>query len=177
MIDFEEKLKKTLDATKIKLGTIRTGRANPELLSRIQVDYYGTLTPLQQVASISVAEGTTLVINVFDKNAVENIEKAIQKSDLGLTPQTDGSVIRLRLPSLTEDRRKDLIKVAKQQAEEGKVALRHIRREYLDQLKSGETLSEDEHKKQQDSVQKLIDTYVDAIDKITKEKESEILTI
>ena len=176
MQDFKEKLNKTIDSTKSKFSTIRTGRANPDLLSRIQVEYYGSKVPINQVANISVAEGNTLVVNIFDQGAVQSVEKAIQKSDLGITPQTDGNVIRLRLPDLNEERRKELTKVVRQQCEEGKIALRNIRRDYFDFLKNDD-LSEDMLKSSQDSAQKLIDDYTKKLDDITSEKEAEILTV
>ena len=176
MQELEEKLNRTIESTKTKLSSIRTGRANPDLLSRILVDYYGSSVPLQQVANVSVIEGNTFVLNIFDQGAVQSVEKAILQSDLGLNPQTDGAVIRLRLPDLTEERRKELTKLVKQQCEEGKIALRNIRREYLDKIKQ-DNLSEDELKSQQDGAQKTIDKFTQQIDSLSSEKEQEILTI
>jgi ribosome recycling factor len=177
MLELEEKMKKTIEVTKNRLATIRTGRANPELLTRIQVEYYGALVPINQVANVSVSEKSTLLINVFDKGAVQNVEKAIMKSDLGLNPQTDGSIIRLKLPDLTEERRKGLVKIVKQQAEEGKVSLRNIRREYLDGLKKEEGQSEDHIKANQEKAQKIIDNYTNIVDEIANEKEVEIMQV
>ena len=173
----EEKMEKTLEATVRSLASIRTGRATPELLNSVQVEYYGTTLPIQQLANITVSDGTTLVLNVFDQQATPHVEKALQKSNLGITPQRDGSIIRLRLPDLTSERRQELIKLVKSQAEDGKVSLRHIRRDYLDTVKKSDDHSEDEIKFIQDDVQKLTDKFVKRIDEIVKEKETDILTV
>ena len=175
--DIESKMKKTIESTKSKFSTVRTGRANPELLNRISVEYYGASVPIVQVANISVSEGNTLILNVFDRNAVESVEKSIMKSDLNITPQTEGSIIRLRLPDLTEDRRQELLKIIKNQAEEGKVALRHLRRDFLDGIKKDDSVSEDEEKKYQEDIQKLTDQYASEIDTMVKEKETELFHI
>ena len=177
MSNIDEKMKKTIESLKGKLSSVRTGRASPDLLSRVQVNYYGTMTPLPQVASISVADTAMLVVNVFDANAIEDVEKAILSSDLNLNPQTDGSIIRLRLPELTEERRKELLKVIKKEAEDSKISLRNIRRDYLDDVKKEDDSTEDDIKKEHDNAQKVIDTYTHEIDELIATKETEILTI
>ncbi|RAP33949.1 ribosome recycling factor [Candidatus Marinamargulisbacteria bacterium SCGC AG-439-L15] len=177
MQEVEEKMQKTIDSIKSKLMTVRTGRANPDLLSRIVVDYYGTQVPLQQVANVTTMEGNSLLVNVFDNNAIKSVEKAIQMSDLNLNPQTDGGMIRLKLPELTEERRKDLVKIVKQQIEDGKVALRNIRRDYLDKLKKESDSTEDSLKDAQESIQKIIDKYSGLLETLGAEKESEITSI
>ena len=177
MQSFEERLSKTLDNLKSKFVSIRTGRANPELLSSIVVEYYGAMVPLQQLSSVSVADGNSLMVNVFDSGAVSSVEKSIQASDLGLNPQTDGSIIRLRLPDLTEERRNELVKYVKKLSEEGKVALRNIRRDELDIIKKQDDLSEDDKKRQSDEIQKTLDQFIVKVDDLVKEKESDIRTI
>ncbi|NQY74132.1 MAG: ribosome recycling factor [Candidatus Margulisbacteria bacterium] len=173
-------MKKTLENVHSNFQTIRTGRANPDLLSRIQVSCYGSMVPLQQVASVSVPEPMMFVLNVFDPQAVREVEKAIMNSDLGLNPQTEGAIIRLRLPDLTEERRKELVKLVGKFSEEGKISLRNIRRDILENLKTQEKnkdISEDDLTREQQSVQKLIDEFTAQIDKNTQEKEAEILQI
>jgi ribosome recycling factor len=180
MSSLSERMGKTIESTKKHFATIRTGRANPDILSFVQVEYYGTKVPLQQLASISVPENTMLVLNVFDKSAVKDIERAIMVSDLNLNPQTDGSIIRLRFPELTEERRKEFVKLVKKQAEEGKVAIRNIRRDEIEELKKMEKnkeISEDDLKSEQEEVQKQTDKYSKRIDEIANEKEEEILKI
>lgn len=179
-MSIQSRMQKTLDNTKSSLTSIRTGRANPDLLSKVQVDYYGSHVPLQQVASISVPEPMMLQLNVFDKSAIQNVERAIMTSDLNLTPQTEGNVIRIRLPELTEQRRHDLVKVVKKHGEEGKVAIRNIRRDELDYLKEQEKekeISEDEYKRESDVIQKVTDKYINQIDELIKHKEEEILKV
>lgn len=176
----EDKMKKAILATQNELATIRTGRANTKLLDRIVVAYYGTPTPLSQMANISTPDPQTLVIQPYDKGVMSDIEKAIATSDLGLTPNNDGQVIRIGIPALTEDRRKDLIKVVKKATEEGKVAIRNIRRDGVDHIKKLEkdqNLPEDEVKRQQDSVQKLTDKYSDQLDKLAEDKEKELMQV
>ena len=176
----EDRMKKTLENVHSNFQTIRTGRANPDLLSRIQVSCYGSMVPLQQVASVSVPEPMMFVLNVFDPQAVREVEKAIMNSDLGLNPQTEGAIIRLRLPDLTEERRKELVKLVGKFSEEGKISLRNIRRDILENLKTQEKnkdISEDDLTREQQSVQKLIDEFTAQIDKNTQEKEAEILQI
>lgn len=176
MSDIKERLSKAIEATKRNFQTIRTGRANPEILSRVQVDYYGSYVPLKQVCSITVPDHSTLLLTVFDKGSVKPVEKAIQTSDLGFNPQVDGTSIYLRIPPLTEERRKDLIKTVKKQGEEGKVAIRNVRRDYLDHLKKDE-LTEDQLKKEHDQAQKETDQAIREIDELIKHKEKEIMTI
>ena len=156
MQEFETRLKKTVDVIKEKFGSVRTGRADPNLLNTVVVDYYGSQVPIQQLGAISVVEGNTFVVNVYDHSSVSAIEKAIQISNLGLTPNIDGGVIRMKLPDLTEERREELVKVARKMAEEGKVSLRNIRRDSLDQIKN-DGHSEDEEKQANDEIQKLTD--------------------
>ena len=177
MQSFEERLNKTLDNVKSKFVSIRTGRANPDLLSSVVVQYYGATVPLQQLGSISVSDGNTLVVNIFDSGAISSVEKAIMSSDLGLNPQTDGSIIRLRLPDLTEDRRNELVKYVKKLSEEGKVSLRNIRRDELDAIKKQDDLSDDDKKRAFESIQKLLDQYIIKVDDLVKQKEDEIRTI
>jgi ribosome recycling factor len=178
--DAKEKMTKTLERVKENFSGFRTGRANPAILNKIHVDYYGSMVPLQQVAGITVPENNLLVLNVFDRGAVVHVERAISSSDLNLTPQTDGNIIRLRLPELTEQRRKDLVKNVKTEAEEGRVSVRNIRRDALDALKASEKngdVSEDELKKQQEEIQKVTDSYIAQIDQLAKAKEAEIMKI
>lgn len=177
MQSFEERLSKTLDNVKSKFVSIRTGRANPDLLSSVVVEYYGAMVPLQQLGSVSVSDGNTLMVNIFDAGAVSAVEKAIMSSDLGLNPQTDGSIIRLRLPDLTEDRRNELVKYVKKLSEEGKVALRNIRRDELDVIKKQDDLSEDDKKRASESIQKTLDQFIVKVDDLVKQKEEEIRTI
>jgi ribosome recycling factor len=176
----EEKMKKAILATQNEMGSIRTGRANPLLLDRVMVDYYGTPTPVRQMANVTVAEGTTLVIQPYDKAAMADIERAIAKSDLGLNPNNDGQVLRISIPPLTEDRRKELVKMVKKYGEEGKVAIRNIRRDAtddVDKLKKTENMSEDEIKRRQDTIQKLTDKYTQQLDKVVAEKEKEVMEV
>ena len=177
--EFENKMSKTVDALKEDYVTIRAGRANPHILDKIKVDYYGTPTSLQQVANISVPEARMIQIQPWESSLIKEIEKAILVSDLGITPNNDGKVIRLIFPELTEDRRKELAKEVKKKGEAGKVALRNIRRDANDYLKKlGKTeVSEDEIKDLEDSVQKLTDKYIKEVDKAIEEKSKEILTV
>ncbi|MCP4050761.1 MAG: ribosome recycling factor [bacterium] len=180
MQDIEERMNKTVEMTQDYLSTLRTGRANPDILSKIQVDYYGTKVPLKQLVSISVPENMLLMLNIFDKADVQNVEKAIMASDLNLTPITDGSVIRLRMPELTEERRKERVKLLKKHVEEGRVSIRNIRRDAIDDLRSQgkkKDISEDDAKRKQEEVQKLTDKYIQLIDEKGKEKEAEIMMI
>ena len=177
MSDTNKRMQKSLDNLVSKFMTIRTGRANPELLDSIKVDYYGSALPIKQLGSVSVSDGNTLVINVFDGGAVQAVEKAVLTSDLGLNPQTEGSTIRLRLPDLTQDRRDELVKYTKKLAEEGKVSLRNIRRDAMDQLKKQDDLSDDQKKRETDQVQQVLDTFISKVDTLVKQKEDEILSI
>jgi ribosome recycling factor len=176
-MEAEERMEKSLLSTKNDFQTVRTGRANPALLHRVHVEYYGAPTPLQQLASISVPEPRQLVIQPFDKNALVEIERAIQKSDLGLTPNNDGKVIRLNIPPLTEERRREYVKLAKKIAEEGKVAVRNVRRDAMDQIKKIEKdgLPKDASKDAQDELQALTDKYIDLLDVALAEKEKEVM--
>lgn len=176
----KEKMTKAIQAYTRQLATIRAGRANPSLLDRITVDYYGMQTPLNQLAGITVPEARLLVIQPYDKSVLNEIEKAILKSDLGLTPTNDGNVIRISIPQLTEERRKELVKVVKKEAEEARVAIRNIRRDANDELKKLEKngdITEDEQRSYIDEVQKITDEHINKVDQLTKEKEKEILEI
>jgi ribosome recycling factor len=173
----EEKMRGAVSVNKEELATIRSGRASPTLLNRITVDYYGTQVPLNQIANLSVPEPRLLVVSPYDKNSVSAIEKAILSSDLGITPNNDGNVIRLAFPQLTEERRKELVKVAHVRAEEGRVAIRNVRRhakEHLEKLKKDGTLSEDEERAAEKDLQKLTDKYVTEVDQNLQRKESEL---
>lgn len=176
----EEQMKKAVSATQKELQAIRTGRANPALLDRVVVDYYGAPTPLKQLANISTPDGKCLVIQPYDKNALKDIEAGINKSDIGLTPNNDGHLIRIVIPSLTEERRKELVKVIKKIAEDGKVSIRNSRRDSLEALKKLEKdkqISEDESRKQQDHLQKITDKYTKEIDELTAHKEREVMSV
>ncbi len=176
----EQSMQKTIEVVKREFASLRAGRATPALLDRINVDYYGTPTPISQLATISVPEPRLLVIQPWDKGSIGDIERAIMKSDLGITPASDGNVIRLAIPQLTEERRKELVKFVRKKGEEGKVAVRNIRRDTMDQLKSEQKnagYSEDDLKRYQDEAQKLTDRYVKEVDSVVAEKEKEIMEI
>ena len=176
---YEDKMNKTLEVLESDYMTIRAGRANPHVLDKIKVDYYGTPTPLQQVGNINVPEARMIIIQPWEKSLLKAIEKAILTSELGINPTNDGSVIRLVFPELTEERRKELVKEVKKKGEEGKVAVRNIRRDGNDYFKklAKEDVSEDEIKELESSLQKLTDKYVKDIDKLVEEKSKEILTV
>lgn len=177
---YEEKMNKTLDSLNNEFGTIRAGRANPHVLDKIRVDYYGTPTPLQQVGNISVPEPRMLVIQPWEKTLIKSIEKAIQTSELGINPTNDGSVIRLVFPELTEERRKELAKDVKKKGDNAKVALRNIRRDANEVFKKAEKageISEDELQDLEHKIQKLIDKMVEKIDKAVEVKTKEIMTV
>ena len=177
---YEDKMNKTLDVLLSDFGTIRAGRANPHVLDKIKVDYYGTPTPLQQVGNVSVPEARMIVIQPWDKSLMKEIEKAIMTSDLGLNPNNDGTVIRLSLPILTEERRKELVKVVHKKGESARVAVRNIRREYNDAVKKllkGKEITEDDSKDAMDASQKLTDQYMKQIDDILAKKEKEVMSI
>lgn len=176
---FEEKMTKAYDFLVSDLATIRAGRANPHVLDKIKVDYYGTPTPIQQVGNISVPEARMIQIAPWEKSLIREIEKAIMASDVGITPSNDGSVIRLVFPELTEERRKELVKEVKKKGEDGKVAIRNIRREGNDAFKklAKEEVSEDEIKQLEDKLQKLTDKFVKDIDTLVEDKSKEILTV
>ncbi len=179
-MDLDASMRKSVEATQRTFNTIRTGRANPSLLDKISVEYYGADTPLKSLATISTPDSSTIQIQPFDSGSLGLIEKAIAMSDLGLTCNNDGKVIRINIPPLTEDRRKDLCKLAAKYAEEGKVALRNIRRDGIDRIKRQEKdgeLSEDQSRDEQDKVQKLTDRFIAAIEKHLAEKEADILKV
>jgi ribosome recycling factor len=176
----EEKMKKTITDARTEMNNIRTGKPNPMLLDKINVDYYGTPTPLRQIANVSSPDGQSLVIQPFDRTALTNIEKAILKSDLGLTPNNDAVVIRINFPPLTEERRKELVKQVKKNGEENKVAIRNVRRdatEAIKKLKKSDNLPEDEVKAKTDDIQKLTDKYIEQIERVVAEKEKEVLAV
>lgn len=175
-----DKMDSALEALKKELGTIRTGRASLALLDGIKIDYYGTITPLQQLASLSVPESRQIAIQPWEQKIISDIEKAIMKSDLGLTPTNDGKIIRINIPTLTEERRKQLVKVVKKNAEDSRVAVRNIRRDINEEIKKLEKdkhISEDDTKKSLDEIQKLTDTYIKKIDEILQHKEKEIMEV
>ena len=180
LADAREHMDKSVDATRQKFGSVRTGRATPHLLDRISVDYYGAQTPLRQLATVSAPEARLLTIQPYDKSSIKNIERAILESDVGLTPNNDGQLIRLQVPELTEERRRELVKVVRNLAEEGRVAIRNIRREVMHDLRelrdAGEAGSDDEHRAEE-ALQKLTDEKVSELDALLKGKEDEILEV
>lgn len=176
----ENSMKKTIEVVKKEFASMRAGRATPALLDKVTVNYYGTPTPVNQLANISVPEARLLVIQPWDKSSLPEIERAIMKSDLGINPTSDGSVIRLAIPQLTQERRAELMKVVKKKAEEGRVAVRNVRRDTNDQLKAQQKdgkMSEDELKRSQEEVQKLTDRYIKEIDGLLSTKEQEIMQV
>lgn len=180
LADAESHMQKAVEATQRDFNTIRTGRANAAILDRVMVEYYGSPTPLKSLASIATPDSSTILIQPFDRNSLNLIEKAIQMSDIGLTPNNDGTSIRLNIPPLTSERRKELAKMAAKMAEEGKVSIRNIRRDAIESVrkleKNGE-ISEDEARDLQDEIQKLTDKYVVKIETILAEKEKDIMTV
>lgn len=180
LLDAEERMEKAMASLDKDFAKLRTGRASTALVESIKVDYYGTPTPIGQMASVAVPDSRTVTIQPWDKGGFASVEKAILKSDLGLTPMNDGKIIRISIPALTEERRKDLVKVSRKYTEEAKVAVRNVRRDANDQLKKLEkdkVLSEDDHKKATDDVQKLTDKFVAEADKRCQAKEKEIMDI
>ena len=178
--NYSSKMDKSIQSLKKDISTLRTGRANTNMLDTIRVDVYGQLMPIDQVGTVSVPEARLISIQVWDKANISLIESAIQKSELGINPQTDGQIIRLRIPDLTEERRKDLIKILKNMGEKGKVAIRNIRREANEDLKKRlkeKIISEDDNKNFEKNIQKLTDLNIENIDKILSEKEKEIIQI
>jgi ribosome recycling factor len=178
--DVESKMNKCLDSTRAEFASIRTGRATPALLDRLHVEAYGNAVPLKQVAGVSTPDARTLLITAWDKGVVGDIRKAIEKSDLGLTPNVDGTAIRLMIPPLNEERRKDLVKVMKKKAEDGKVAVRNVRHKAHDDLKTqlkNHTITEDDNKRMQDQLQKLTDKFVKEIDTLVASKEKDIMEV
>ena len=178
LTEAEHKMEQAIDHVASEFSTVRTGRANPQLLQRITVEYYGSPTPLQQLASISVPVPRLLVVQPFDKSTVNDIDRALQTSELNLNPTSDGNVIRIAFPPLTEERRKDLIKVVRNMAEEGRVAVRNIRRHSKTEMEGmhGE-ISDDDIRRGEDELQKLTDRYVDNIDRLLSHKEEELLEV
>jgi ribosome recycling factor len=178
--DAREHMDKSVEATRGKFGSVRTGRASPALLDRISVDYYGAQTPLRQLATINAPEARLLTVQPYDKSSIKAIERAILESDIGLTPNNDGSIIRLQIPELTEERRRELVKVVRGLAEEGRVAIRNIRRDVMHDLRelrdAGEAGSDDEHRAEE-TLQKLTDQKVTELESILKGKEEEILEV
>ncbi|WP_371369036.1 Ribosome-recycling factor [Sporomusa rhizae] len=176
----EDKMKKALEVLRKEYGSLRAGRATPSLLEKVMVDYYGSPTPVNQVANVSVPEPRMIVIQPWEKAMLNAIDKAIQKSDLGLMPNNDGSVIRLTIPQLTQERRSEIVKVIHKKAEECRVAIRNLRRDANDNIKKGEKdklISEDEAKKAQDDIQKLTDKYIKEVDQVMAAKEKEIMEV
>jgi ribosome recycling factor len=180
LLDAREHMDKSVEATRVKFQSVRAGRANPSLLDRVSVEYYGTMTPLRQMATINAPEPRLLTVQPYDKSSFKAIERAIMESDLGITPNNDGVIIRLQLPELTEERRKQLVKVVRALNEEGKVALRSIRRDVMHDLKelkdAGEAGADDEHRAEE-ALQKLTDEKVKELDALLKGKEAEILEV
>lgn len=178
--DADERMKKSIEALYQEFTTLRAGRANPAMLDKVVVNYYGAATPLNQLATISVPEARLLVVTPFDKSSIGDIEKAIQKADLGLTPNNDGDVIRIQIPALTEERRKEIVKLVNKYAEEARVAVRNVRRETNDELKKLEKegeITEDELRRYQDEVQEITDKNIAAINNAAEEKEKEIMEV
>jgi ribosome recycling factor len=178
--DAREHMDKSVEATRVKFGSVRTGRASPALLDRVSVDYYGSQTPLKQLATINAPEARLLTVQPYDKGSIKAIERGILESDIGLTPNNDGAIIRLTIPELTEERRKELVKVVRGIAEEGRVAIRNIRRDVMHDLRelrdAGEAGSDDEHRAEE-ALQKLTDEKVKELDALLKGKEDEILEV
>jgi len=178
--DAEDKMHKSVEATRSEFASIRTGRATPALLDRLHVEAYGAPVPLKSVATVSVPDARTLAIQAYDRNTIADIRRAIEKSDLGITPSVDGNTIRLNIPPLTEERRKDLVKVVKKKAEDGKVAVRNVRHHAHDHLRADlkeHRITEDDSKRMQEQLQKLTDRYIKEIDGLVSAKEKEILEV
>ena len=176
----EDKLNKTLDALKKDYGTLRAGRAAPSLLDKVTVDYYGSATPVNQIANVTIPEPRMIMIKPYDKSSLKDIEKAIQKSDLGLTPNNDGTAIRLTIPQPTQERRKELVKIVSKKAEDAKVAMRNIRRdanESIKKLEKSKEITEDDRKEAQDKIQKLLDKYIKLVDSVRAAKEKEVMEV
>jgi ribosome recycling factor len=180
LADAKRRMDKSIEATHHEFNSIRTGRASPALLDRVTIDYYGTQTPLKSLASISAPEPRLLVVQPFDPGAIKYIERAVQESDLGLTPSNDGKVVRLPIPPLTEERRKDLVKVVRRVAEDGKVAIRNVRRDVMQHLKElvvNGDVGDDEERRAEQQVQKITDEHTKSIDDLLKVKEAEIMEV
>jgi ribosome recycling factor len=180
LADAKRRMDKSIESTHHEFNSIRTGRASPALLDRITIDYYGTPTPLKSLASISAPEPRLLVVQPFDPGAIKNIERAVQESDLGLTPSNDGKVVRLPIPQLTEERRKDLVKVVRRVAEDGKIAIRNVRRDVMQHLKElvvNGDVGDDEERRAEQQVQRITDEHTKSIDDLLKVKEAEIMEV
>jgi ribosome recycling factor len=180
LADATRRMDKSIESTRQEFNSVRTGRASPALLDRVQVDYYGTPTPLKNLATITAPESRLLNVQPFDPNSLKAIEKAIQESDLGLQPSNDGKLIRLPIPQLTEERRKELVKVVRRYAEDGKVAIRNVRRDvmrHLEELVRNGEVGDDEERRGENQVQKLTDEHTKAIDELLKHKEAEIMEV
>ena len=180
LADAKRRMDKSIETTHHEFNSIRTGRASPALLDRVTIDYYGTPTPLKSLASISAPEPRLLVVQPFDPGAIKNIERAVQESDLGLTPSNDGKIVRLPIPALTEERRKDLVMVVRRVAEEGKVAIRNVRRDIMQHLKElvvNGDVGDDEERRAEQQVQKITDDHTKSIDDLLKVKETEIMEV
>lgn len=176
----EDKLKKSLEALKKEYGTLRAGRAAPSLLDKVMVDYYGTATPVNQIANVTIPEPRMIMIKPYEKKSLKDIERAIQKSDLGLTPNSDGTAIRLTIPQPTQERRRELVKVVGKKAEDAKVAMRNIRRdanEAIKKLEKDKKITEDDRKEAQDKMQKLLDKYIKLVDSTKAAKEKEVMEV
>ena len=177
MSDLDSRMQKAVEALEKELSTIRTGRANPSILDRVQAEYYGSKAAINTMANIIIVDGRTLEVKPFDKTALKDIEKAIQESDLGLTPTNDGNRLLISIPELTQERREELVKVVKKEAENSKISIRNVRRDEMDKIKKDDSLTEDDKKKAQDDVQKSTDSYVKKIDDVATSKEKELMTI
>lgn len=178
--DCSAKMDKTIEALKKEFALIRTGKANPSILNNVMVEYYGSMMPISQIANISASDPQTILIKPYDKSVLKGIEKAVQTANLGLNPLNDGDVVRIPIPALNEQTRKDLVKQAKKTSENNKVAIRNIRRDFMDMLKKMEKdseISEDELKRSSDKIQKITDEYIAKIDQVTKAKENDIMVI
>ena len=178
--DAGDRMHKSVDSTRHEFGSVRTGRASPALLDRVEVDYYGTRTPLKQLAGISATEARLLTVTPYDKSSIKAIEKAIMESDVGLTPSNDGNVVRLAIPELTEERRKELVKVVRRIAEDGRVSVRNARRDVqhdLRELKSEGELGADDERRAEERVQKLTDDHTKQIDDLLRHKEAEVMEV
>ena len=180
LADAKERMQKSVESTRNELSTVRTGRASPHLLDRLTIDYYGSESPLKQLAQVAATDARLLTVTPYDKSAISAIEKAVMESDLGLTPSNDGNVIRLSIPELTEERRKELVKVVRGMAEEGRVAVRNVRRDVMkhleDLVKNGD-VGDDEERTAEGRVQKLTDEHTSKIDDLLKRKEAEIMEV
>ena len=177
MSELTDKMDKAMESLKQSFATVRTGRASPDILSRVRVECYGSILPLKQVASIHVQDTSTLVVTPFDRSTINDVEKGITKADLGLNPQSDGHTLRLPIPTLTEERRKELDKVVKKMAEDARIALRNIRRDFMETTKKNKLLSEDDLKRQEHEIQKVTDHHNSLVDDLLKHNEKEIMEI